>query len=109
LKGRIKRHLRKDKKCFWHIDYLLASKHSSIKAIVYAKTDKRYECKIAREIANMNVKPIKGFGASDCKEGCRSHLHYMNDDLDKIIRIILNVYNNLSLTANSHLFDDLMG
>jgi len=107
LKGRIQRHLRKDKRRFWHIDYLLRSKHSSIKAIVYAKTDKRYECKIVKEINNMSVKPVKGFGISDCKEGCESHLHYMIDDLNGTIKSIFNAYDNLGLKANSYFLDDL--
>jgi Uri superfamily endonuclease len=103
LKGRIQRHLKKDKRCFWHIDYLLASKHSSIKAIIYSKTNIRHECKIVGEIANMNVKPIKGFGVSDCEEGCKSHLHYIIDDSNGTIRGILNVYNDLGLEANLYL------
>jgi len=105
LIGRIQRHLKKDKRCFWHIDYLLNSKYSSIKAIIYAKTDMRYECKIVKEIDNMNAKPIKGFGVSDCKEGCKSHLHYMINDFNEMIESILNAYSNLNLIANFHLLD----
>ncbi|MCP8314029.1 MAG: GIY-YIG nuclease family protein [archaeon] len=103
LIGRIQRHLKKDKKSFWHIDYLLNSKHSSIKAIIYAKTDMKYECNIVREMNSMNVKPIKGFGASDCKEGCKSHLYYMIDDFKEIIGSTLSVYSNLNLMANFYL------
>jgi len=107
LIGRIQRHLKKDKRRFWHIDYLLNSKYSSIKGIIYAKTNTRYECKIVKEIDNMNVKPIKGFGASDCNEGCKSHLFFMIDDFNGIIKSILNAYSNLNLISTSHLLDDL--
>ncbi|MCP8309838.1 MAG: DUF123 domain-containing protein [archaeon] len=107
LIGRIQRHVKKDKRCFWHIDYLLNSKYSSIKAIIYANTDKRYECNVIREIAIMNTKPVKGFGVSDCKEECKSHLYYMIDDFNEIIESILNAYGNLNLMANSYLLDDL--
>jgi Uri superfamily endonuclease len=105
LMGRIQRHLKKDKRCFWHIDYLLRSKHSSIKMIIYAKSDKRYECKIVKEIANINAKPIKGFGDSDCKEKCKSHLFYIMDDLNEIIGKILEAYSNLNLMANFYLLE----
>lgn len=103
LKGRIERHLRTDKICFWHIDYLLQSKHSSVKAIVCAKTNMRYECKIAEEISHMNVKPIKGFGISDCRESCESHLHYVMNGFNETLGSILNAYSNSGLKANSYL------
>lgn len=103
LMGRIQRYMEKDKKCFWHIDYLLNNKYSSIKAIICAASNTRYECKIVRKIASMTAKPIKGFGVSDCKEGCRSHLYYMRDNLNEIAKSIVNVYSNMNLMANSYL------
>lgn len=45
--ARVARHLRQEKTLRWHIDYLLA--------------------------APGNV-PLPGFGASDCRAGCGSHL-----------------------------------
>jgi len=63
----------------------------------------KYECNIVREMNSMNVKPIKGFGASDCKEGCKSHLYYMIDDFKEIIGSTLSVYSNLNLMANFYL------
>lgn len=107
LMGRIQRHLKKGKKCFWHIDYLLESNYSSIKLVIYARSNKRYECKIIKEITNTNVKPIKGFGASDCKEGCKSHLYYITDELNGIIKKILDAYKSLRLKAKSYFLDYL--
>ncbi|NWG08827.1 MAG: GIY-YIG nuclease family protein [Nitrososphaerales archaeon] len=104
LLGRIRRHLKKDKKPFWHIDYLLKSRHSSIRAIVYTKVGERHECKIVKEIGEKNVKPIKGFGASDCNKGCKSHLCYMNDDFEATLKSILDAYGNLNLIASLRLF-----
>ncbi|MEM3530340.1 MAG: GIY-YIG nuclease family protein [Nitrososphaerales archaeon] len=106
LVGRVQRHLKKDKKCFWHIDYFLESKYSSIKVVIYAKSNKKYECKIIKEITNLNAKPIKGFGASDCKEACKSHLYYMMNDLNDIVKKILDAYNNLGLNANFYFLDN---
>ncbi|UCE42531.1 MAG: GIY-YIG nuclease family protein [Candidatus Aminicenantes bacterium] len=74
LQARIKRHLRNQKKLFWHIDYLL----QKAKIVdIWIRQDYFAECKIAREIENFRPaapKTIQGFGSSDC--GCRGHLFY---------------------------------
>ena len=70
---RIDRHKRKQKKLFWHIDYLL--KHAKIFHVISIKTNKRLECALNNMVSKLpNAKPIKGFGCSDCK--CESHLFY---------------------------------
>jgi endonuclease-3 len=66
VKSRVERHLKKDKKLHWHIDYFL-QKAKIVK--VYAKYSKE-ECKIAKKL-NI-LEKFKGFGCSDCK--CVSHL-----------------------------------
>jgi sugar fermentation stimulation protein A len=38
LRNRIQRHLRKHKRLFWHIDYLLANEHVKIEAVVAAQS-----------------------------------------------------------------------
>jgi len=63
LKHRIARHLRKEKRKFWHIDYLLADENVSVEAVVAAETNEDMEC-------NLNSY------ASDCKKKCGSHLLY---------------------------------
>jgi Uri superfamily endonuclease len=90
LKNRISRHLKKEKKIFWHIDYLLAEESVSVKAIVAAETVEKIECKVNRylkELDNAKVL-IKGFGASDCKNSCGSHLLYFpgNNEPEKLIQ-----------------------
>ncbi len=73
LEKRIERHLRKNKKKFWHIDYLLDNRNVKIKEVSYKLTEsKEEECKIARLISQY-AKSIKNFGSSDCK--CKSHLY----------------------------------
>jgi len=69
LRARISRHLRSQKRKFWHIDYLLEV--SNIRKVVYVETERKLECVVAREILK-RATPIKNFGASDC--GCVSHL-----------------------------------
>jgi Uri superfamily endonuclease len=78
LKHRIARHLKKNKQKFWHIDYLLANQNVSIEAAVAAETAKKMECTINGYLKNLKGAkvPIYGFGASDCRKNCKSHLLY---------------------------------
>lgn len=69
LEKRIKRHLSKNKKIHWHIDYMLSNKNVKIYDVLYKKSDKSEECIIANNIEGFK---IKNFGSSDCK--CYSHL-----------------------------------
>lgn len=84
LEKRIERHLKKEKKLRWHIDYLL--KHANILEIFYIESSRREECNIANHFSSL--KPIEKFGASDCK--CKSHLFYSENlaDFKEIIKRI---------------------
>ncbi|UCH69759.1 MAG: GIY-YIG nuclease family protein [Candidatus Bathyarchaeota archaeon] len=68
LKQRVARHLKIRKSKFWHIDFLLAHTNACMEA----------ECNINRSIKErLKAKiPVAGFGASDCKQNCESHLLY---------------------------------
>ena len=77
LEGRINRHLRKEKKNFWHIDYLLP--HCKIlKVIQYNQNHKNEatECELNKKLLRKknSVVVVKGFGSNDCL--CPSHLVY---------------------------------
>ena len=78
LKQRIARHLKKEKPRFWHIDYLLADENVSVEAVIAAETNKKMECAINSHIKGIEGAeiPVKGFGASDCRKNCGSHLLY---------------------------------
>ena len=82
LRARILRHLKKQKKKFWHIDYLLD--HAHIEYIIIIESNKKLECIVAHEISKQ-FKYIKDFGASDCN--CPSHL-FIIDDKEKLLRIL---------------------
>ena len=71
LESRLARHLRRNKKFHWHIDYLI--KEASIREIVFSDNGKRDECLFAHALCR-EFSPIPGFGCSDCK--CISHLFY---------------------------------
>ncbi len=83
---RLKRHLRKDKKLHWHIDYFL--KHAKIKRIFVSRLNKEYESIIAKEMEK-TFPYIKNFGNSDAKDrNDESHLFY-------IVRNQLNFFEGL--------------
>ena len=63
LDNRIERHLRKEKKLHWHIDYFL-TKANAIE-IFYKEGKDKEECNIAGEFQK-NFSIIPGFGCSDC-------------------------------------------
>lgn len=69
LAARVQRHLRRHKKLRWHIDYLLA--HPRVE-VVDVFTSARPECDWNQ--ASPGEVAMPGFGASDCREGCGTHL-----------------------------------
>lgn len=81
LSRRVFRHLKKEKPKLWHIDFLLASENASVTAVISVQTNKKLECEMNRYIKREGKAkvPVMGFGASDCKENCKSHLLYYLD------------------------------
>ena len=78
LRARIAYHLRKTKKRHWHIDYLLGARGAYVKEVAYHLSSIRTECRSNRRIARLPGAKIivPGFGSSDCRAGCQSHLIY---------------------------------
>ena len=98
LLQRIKRHHKTNKKCFWHIDYLLIHKHVKIINITLKSNDFNKECSENKKLINCKTKIIANkFGSTDCKHKCNSHLLYLNSWYDKsflfslIIQICLKI------------------
>jgi sugar fermentation stimulation protein A len=75
LEARLHRHGRRQKKLFWHIDYLL--ERARLIQIVPIRTGEDLECELARELSQIAT-PVPGFGCSDCN--CQSHLFFLRDD-----------------------------
>jgi len=76
--GRVKYHLKKDKKKRWHIDYLLEK--AKIINVLIAEVKENMEHQISNKLflqkgAEINV---PGFGSSDCNR-CKAHLIYFNE------------------------------
>jgi len=80
LRTRVARHLKKKKNKQWHIDFLLTNKNANVTTVVAAASNVNEECRINHLIKNIEgaTVPAWGFGASDCKQNCKSHLLYLN-------------------------------
>jgi len=76
LEQRVKRHLRKEKRRFWHVDYLLDDGATKVVEVFHKLADRTEECALAKAIGQRG-EPINGFGSSDCN--CRSHLFRIKD------------------------------
>ncbi|NIR86672.1 GIY-YIG nuclease family protein [Candidatus Bathyarchaeota archaeon] len=96
LKQRVARHLQKRKQKFWHIDFLLDHENATVTAVIAAQTDRKAECNINRSVKKgLGAKiPVVGFGASDCKQNCESHLLFFPDIIrdDILVKKIAKCY-----------------
>ena len=99
LETRIARHLKKRKKKFWHIDYLLAEREAMIKEVWIAE-NRRIECLAARKILEEANTPLvaKKFGSRDCR--CPTHLFYL-DQSGRLTRGLLKRLNFNPYSINS--------
>ena len=75
LHARVARHLRQEKKRFWHIDYFLD--YTRIVEVWLDSTGRRLECAWARKLIRLpNARVIAPrMGASDCD--CATHLVHL--------------------------------
>ncbi len=76
LETRVKRHLRKEKNLFWHIDYLLQNENTKIIKVLFQEASKKEECNTAKKLSKKGEE-VKDFGCSDCN--CTSHLFLIKD------------------------------
>ena len=69
FEARVSRHLSGAKKLHWHIDHLLAAPG------VHVREVRRYdEAECAVNQRTVGAISVVGFGSSDCRSGCGSHL-----------------------------------
>ena len=93
LEKRVQRHLSKDKKKHWYIDYLLLNDSSNIENVIVNISDKKVECELA-EMISENEKTIPRFGCSDCN--CQSHMIYF-ENTEKAEEKIKKAFEKLNL------------
>ena len=56
LKNRVARHLEKEKRHFWHIDYVLAEESVSVDVVFAFETSLKIECAINQQIKKLGGK-----------------------------------------------------
>jgi len=78
---RIQRHMKKGKRCRWHVDYLTSPCHVKFVDFVIHTASADYECKINKRISGLPGASIitPGFGSSDCRDSCGAHLIYFKE------------------------------
>jgi sugar fermentation stimulation protein A len=75
MRPRLSRHLAREKRKKWHIDWLTT--HSDVAPVAVATTGRvGLECKIVGLLSARAERRVKGFGCSDCE--CESHLAYFS-------------------------------
>jgi len=81
LRNRITYHMSPKKRGHWHIDFLLGSKGTMARGVVLSEANGFGECDISRGIEDLQETTVcaKGFGSTDCKSGCQTHLHYFQE------------------------------
>jgi len=88
LRKRLSRHLKKEKKKHWHIDFI--STDNSFKVLeIWIIEDKKVECSLANLISETE-KTIIGFGSTDCN--CPSHLFRVSE-IEKLRKRLLEEFN----------------
>jgi Uri superfamily endonuclease len=98
LRKRVARHLRREKTRHWHIDFFLENENARIVAVVAAETSINMECQVNDAIKNLPgaMIPVAGFGATDCKQNCGSHLVRFSSKraADRIARAYAHLFEN---------------
>lgn len=98
LPGRVSRHLRREKKKHWHIDYLLDETGSCVLGVAWKYSRRRIECWVSRNIHGKAVMSVEDFGCGDCD--CGSHLHYFHG-FGEALRAVSQV--GLYFSSSTHL------
>jgi Uri superfamily endonuclease len=111
IQSRIQRHLIKNKKLHWHIDYLLNHDKVSVKTIMLAETLKKHECSLSKTI-DKDLKPkivIPKFGSTDCRK-CKSHLYYFGQvNVSRLIGSLKRAFCSVGLDPVMLKIDRRMG
>ena len=102
LYSRISHHLNISERPHWHIDWFrLAARPEAVFFTVNKNTLECTWCELV-ETRLQGVTKIRGFGASDCRNGCKSHLLFFKDrpqelEIIEILKLSLHEEENLYL------------
>jgi Uri superfamily endonuclease len=97
LQKRIPRHLDRERKKFWHIDFLKIFARPI--QVWYMPTAEVAECELVQAIKALPeiTMPINGFGSSDCQSQCGSHLAFSLPDVNvnEVFRKMKSIFSGL--------------
>jgi len=92
LHGRLARHVRRDRRRHWHIDYL--TEIAPVSYVYYQARVELLECLWSQRLLGLSgaTTPALGFGSSDCRLGCLAHLIRLPDGfrVDQLEEILSN-------------------
>ena len=94
LKHRLQRHVKKEKKKRWHIDYLLEK--AILEEISYGVCESPMECQLSQYLST-SLTYIPQFGSTDCM--CKSHL-YFDAKGEKIRRTGRDAFHSLGIEVH---------
>lgn len=95
VRARVMRHLRRAKRVRWHVDQITG--YAEVALIVCAET-RESECVLVPFLEAEGFEhPVHGFGASDCKRKCTSHLLRCKEDLNSCLARILLAFERAGL------------
>jgi len=93
LMKRLMRHVALQKKRFWHIDYLTSDPAVTFLGIIIYFSEQQ-ECGINQSYRVHSGARVHfpGFGSTDCKKGCGSHLLFLKSESSLNLRKWGNLY-----------------
>jgi Uri superfamily endonuclease len=77
LRARVLRHVAGATRKHWHIDFLLAGRCVRVERVVLASSDPAAECSVNQSVGAAATRVAPGFGASDCRRSCTTHLWHL--------------------------------
>ena len=97
IEARVARHLRREKRLKWHIDYLLAAKGVSVRKVVFSEAGRGDECRVVGVLKELGLRVVNRFGACDCKMWCGGHLLCCDGGLEWCERMVMRAFESLGL------------
>lgn len=102
LRARIRRHLRKRKRVWWHIDWLTSSDNVKVVGAVYCEASQcgpQGEASIAACLQGKGYEPVRRFGSTDDPD-TESHLFRVSASLS-LEDILCDAFQCIKATARS--------
>ncbi len=101
IRARVARHLRRNKKAHWHIDYLTSHPSVEIHAVLsFTGEEADMESLLAQRLID-KLKPIPGFGSTD-KRNDPTHLYYCGGPDSPVEECIETIYREAFLIMSEH-------